>query len=305
MAKVKKPQQRFGIGEWYGRSFALLSAEERKRFADLQKIKRRQRQPQPCPFQSLPGKQSPCTKESGVCSLRLYVKTGDDVRFADPPRNELRCTCPNRFKEADDVYRWVAEEMLGTSGPMILKEIPFLDSTIQAGEDDEPSSVGMIDNILVVPDSSPLNWCALEIQAVYFSGTGMDRDFEHIRNFTGTGIPFPAGNRHPDYRSSAPKRLMPQLQIKVPSLRRWGKKMAVVIDRDFFKNMGPMQTVPDKSNCDVAWFIVRFDESQGQARLVRDDIHLTTLEGSVEGLTAGLPVSLAVFEQRMRTRMTT
>src|ERR1700681_998515 len=98
-------------------------------------------------------------------------------------------------------------------------------------------------------------------------------------------LPFPFANRHPDYRSSAPKRLMPQLQIKVPSLRRWGKKMAVVVDQDFFRNMGPMQAARDVSNCDVIWFVVKFDESQGEARIVPDMIHLTTLEHSVEGLT--------------------
>ncbi len=131
----------------------------------------------------------------------------------------------------------------------------------------------------------------------------MSKDFAAIRSHDGPGIPFPAANRHPDYRSSAPKRLMPQLQIKVPSLRRWGKKMAVVIDRDFFRNMGPMLYVKDVSNCDVAWFIVRFDESKQDAVLVEEEVRYTTLEQSVEGLTAGTPVSLTEFETRMRTKM--
>jgi hypothetical protein len=64
---------------------------------------------------------------------------------------------------------------------------------------------------------------------VYFYGASMTAEFKMLRYHEAAGVPFLAGHR-PDYRSSGPKRLMPQLQIKVPSLRRWGKKMAVVVD---------------------------------------------------------------------------
>jgi len=95
--------------------------------------------------------------------------------------------------------------------------------------------LGTFDNLLVVPNTEPLQWCAIEKQAVYFSGDRMNRDFEGVLSYRGRGIPFPAGKRRPDYRSSGPKRLMPQLQMKVPWFRRWGKKMAVVVDVDFFQ----------------------------------------------------------------------
>src|SRR5262249_29127554 len=75
------------------------------------------------------------------------------------------------------------------------------------------------------PNADPLRWCALEIQAVYFSGKSMGREFAAIAQHEGLAIPFPAAHRRPDYRSSGPKRLMPQLQIKVPHCdgggRRW------------------------------------------------------------------------------------
>ena len=82
---------------------------------------------------------------------------------------------------------------------------------------------------------------------------------------------------------------MPQLQIKIPTLRRWGKKMAVVVDRAFFDSIGEMIRVADISNADIAWFIVRFDEKAGERRshMVLDEVRLTTLERSVEGLTGG------------------
>jgi hypothetical protein len=96
---------------------------------------------------------------------------------------------------------------------------------------------------------------------------------------------------------------MPQLQIKVPTLRRWGKKMAVVVDRRFFDAMGEMDDVADVSNCDIAWFVVDYDEAGTRAVLRRDFVRFTTLERAVEGLTGGHPVILAVFEQKIRAKL--
>ena len=131
----------------------------------------------------------------------------------------------------------------------------------------------------------------------------MKKDFQGILDLAPSEEPFPAGRRQPDYRSSGPKRLMPQLQIKVPTLRRWGKKMAVVVDRGFFDAMGKMDTVRHVSNCDIAWFVVRYDEKGTMATLARDEVYLTTLETSVEGLTAGIPVDLDTFEQRILAKI--
>lgn len=44
-------------------------------------------------------------------------------------------------------------------------------------------------------------------------------------------------------------------------MRRWGKKMAVVVDRDFFEQLAPMSRVRDVSNCDIAWFILGYEEA--------------------------------------------
>ena len=98
---------------------------------------------------------------------------------------------------------------------------------------------------------------------------------------------------------------MPQLQIKVPTLRRWGRKMAVVVDRAFFDSIGEMDNVTDLSNADIAWFVVRFEEVPGSpySRLVRDEVRYTTLERSVDGLTGGKPVPKTVFEERVRAKM--
>src|SRR5579859_5370589 len=150
--------------------------------------------------------------------------------------------------------------MLGCDNPLHIGQIGFLDrlpSEVVVSKD-----VGRIDNVLVVPDSQPMHWCAMEVQSVYFQGRAMRNDFELIASHKGPTLPFPKVIRRPDYRSSGPKRLMPQLQIKVPSLRRWGKKMAVVVDRPFFESLGKMEEVKDVSSCDIAWFIVQYEEKE-------------------------------------------
>jgi hypothetical protein len=170
--------------------------------------------------------------------------------------------------------------------------------------DTKSEDVGNIDVVLVNAGSPFLNWCALEIQAVYFSGEKMSLLFEHIKSFDGSGIPFPDKVRRPDYRSSGPKRLMPQLQIKVPTLRRWGKKMAVVVDVPWFEtNVVGVETVGDISNSDIAWFLVDFVESTDPATLIVKGPELQTLERAVEGLTGGAPVTLAEFESKIRTKL--
>src|SRR5712692_9888403 len=123
--------------------------------------------------------------------------------------------------------------MLGTQTPRVIREIPFLqklrEEVPQEGDEKpgEGDFIGRIDNILVHPDmTAGLNWCALEMQAVYFSGKSMQWEFRDIEEHP-EELRFPVKNRHPDFRSSGPKRLLPQLQTKVPELTTWGKKMAI------------------------------------------------------------------------------
>lgn len=270
------------------------------------------RQPRVCPFQAHK-EGAVCSKDGGVCSLRLYSyephqetgrATGSPV---EGPRGLLRATCPYRFHHGLEIIRWVGETILGDPDPALAGEAGFLESSATAdgvGGDD----VGRLDMVLVKshsPGDSPIEWCALEIQAVYFSGDSMRGEFKAFADESVDWVVFPAGRRRPDYRSSAPKRLMPQLQIKVPTLRRWGRKMAVVVDRPFFDSVGEMDNVEDLSNADIAWFVVRFEEASGakSGRIVRDEVRYTTLERSVEGLTGGKPVSKAAFEERIRKKL--
>lgn len=313
MARTPKDlSPRFGIGEWFGNNLIAMSGTERRELASQTLNAKQDRQAQPCPFQGR-RPEAVCSKDGGVCSLRLYahVKHPETGRAMGVPvegrQGELRATCPYRFHDDLEVFKWVGETILGDSNPKLVGEVGFLEAgatTDNLGGDD----VGRIDMVLVSNNTvpgAPMAWTALEIQAVYFSGNAMKGEFEAFNDVAVDWVIFPAGRRRPDYRSSGPKRLMPQLQIKVPTLRRWGKKMAVVVDRAFFDSIGEMDNVADISNADVAWFIVKFEEDEGQrrVRIVRDEVRFTTLERSVEGLTGGKPVPLPVFETRINEKI--
>ena len=309
--QTRQPTPRFGIAEWFGRDIVEMTPEDRRGIAQDLLRPKKERAPRPCPFQSRKDG-AICSKEGGVCSLRLYapdLETETTPLKAKPvegPTGALRVTCPYRFHDELEILHWVGETILGDKNPMIAAEVGFLEgSPLLDGE--EGDDVGRLDMILVKSSPSPeaLHWAALEIQAVYFSGDAMRGDFESMLDPLLHYLPFPKGRRRPDYRSSGPKRLMPQLQIKVPTLRRWGKKMAVVVDRPFFDSIGEMDHVADISNADIAWFVVGFEKnvSTGLMRLVRDEVRFTTLERSVEGLTGGKPVPLPVFEDRIRTKL--
>ncbi len=286
----KKSSARYGVGELYGFDFSLLSA------SDIRKLSSVQCKSQVCPFKS---NSKPCNKAGGVCSLRRFVKERNDVVSSD--EGSLVATCPSRFYDNSVALSWAGQTLLGTDSPLVLTELPFLMSTSGSGSD--AVTVGKIDMVLVDPDTTKLRWCALEIQSVYFSGASMSKDFNVMKKWKGPGIPFPQGKRRPDFRSSGPKRLMPQLQIKVPTVSRWGKKMAVVVDRPFWESLGTIQEVDDVSNCDIAWFVMDYQHDGSRFCMQPAGLHLTTLDRAVEGLTGGKPTSLVAFEDSLRAKL--
>lgn len=253
-----------------------------------------------CPFRSNPGSERMCSKPGGVCSLHKYDMDEDgSLRLGA----SLITTCPHRFLEDGAILSWVGEVLLGTSQPLVVRELPFL---IRQDDDDGDHKVaGKIDRVLVNVSGGRLQqWCALEMQAVYFSGHKMGGELEKLRANLGERPVFPAGRRHPDFRSSGPKRLMPQLQTKVPTIARWGKKTAVVIDRAFWDSLGRIGLERDLSNCEIVWFVVDYESTAGgRFRLVRGSTFYSTLSSAVSGLTGGRPVSLDEFEALIRSRI--
>ena len=72
-----------------------------------------------------------------------------------------------------------------------------------------------------------------------------------------------------------------------------GKKMVVVVDKHSTSPWGTWRRSGDLSSGDIAWFTVDFEEdhASGRFKLVRDSVHVTTLERATEGLTGGSPVT--------------
>lgn len=265
----------------------------------------------PCPFRQEADPDARCNKKGGVCTLRPYTRVIDNKVTAEPPFVTM---CPNRFWQNNEIFRWVGQEVIGTSKPTLIREVDFLERLTPSTAGDEPSAgsedpataasegkegkpVGRIDLVLMHPDNVA-EWCALELQGVYFSGEGMPSHLAQYGANADGGLVWPDKIRRPDWRSSGPKRLMPQLQTKIPTLRRWGKKMAAVIDKPFYEQLGKFTPIPHLSNADIAWFVVEYDHETGEMKLA--DRVFTTLESSVEGLTAGLPKSRQDFEDKLK-----
>lgn len=289
MVRGKVVNRRFGIGEWYGHHIESIAADEKVRYAKITKTKK-----EPCPFRPAGAM---CNKKGGVCSFALYCMDKTGRVFLDPDYPDLVTLCPMRFWENNRVFKAIGHEILDRGSPILVKEIGFLRSIPGIGGKSR-DRVGRIDMVLAnLSETGDLrDWCAIELQAVYFSGGGMKSEFEAISE-NPDGLSFPTTIRRPDFRSSGPKRLMPQLQIKVPTLRRWGIRMAIVVDRPFFASIASMRKVPHLSNADIAWFVISYGKDSRKLKV--DRIVLTTLEDSVEGLTAGTPVTKKEFESEL------
>ncbi|MGH9794959.1 MAG: NotI family restriction endonuclease [Candidatus Acidiferrales bacterium] len=303
--KELEPEHRFGIGEWYGKSFAHMPGDERRQFAALQHIPKEQRPKQACPFLSRPGKSADCHKEGGICSLRSYERsrlTGE-VKI-DSRRSTLITICPSRFEQNGTIHRWVNDVVLPNDNAISIGETPFLRRAPKATDTKESTrKAGRIDNILVVPATDPLRWCPIEKQAVYFSGKRMMLDFQVIATAVGDAIPFPVLRRRPDYRSSSAKRLLPQLETKVTALSKWGKKTAVVVDEDFFREFTPMEEEQHITNSEIIWFVVRYELQTDRFTLIKGFTRMATLKNAIQAVVAAQPIPQPEFEQTLKTKL--
>jgi hypothetical protein len=297
-SKKTRIRARYSIGEWYGAAFERLSAKQRQDQAKVD-VDAKTITGLNCPFQD----NRICTKKGGVCSLRKYEQVGDQPVI---PTGPLITTCPNRFLEDGRIFRWIGETILQTGEPIVLGQIGFLDRLRppeEIIEEDSRDFIGRIDNVLVHPTKRPIEWCAVELQAVYFSGKSMNQEFTMLAARQYTEIPFPAAHRRPDWRSSGPKRLLPQLQTKVPTIRTWGKKMAVVIDEAFFGSLVGLAPERHLSNAEIVWFVVKYALKSNRWKLTPKEVAFSQLDTSVKALTGGVPLSRERFEAQLEEKL--
>ncbi len=251
----------------------------------------------PCPFK--PG-QPACSKAGGVCSIQLYDE-GPNGRIGESLGAPV-ITCPARFEQDRLLVRWLAE-IVGFSPDeaKVARKIPFMQSVTT----DKPA--GKIDLIVAKTEGDRLEWYGLEIQAVYFSGQGMSSQFQILETDEDTVPPYPNHTRRPDWRSSSAKRLMPQLQVKVPTVRRWNSKLAVAVDQPFFDSIGGPSANPtqDINDGDIIWLVPRlsWDGTQGRFRLSRGHWEVLTLEDSNDKLLAARTIARDSFETALVERL--
>ena len=284
---------RYGIGEWYGQQFLSLSPSQRRHLA-LVALGEANEIPQ-CPFQQ---GQPTCNKRGGVCSLHRYTH-GKDGRLGDPVGGHV-IVCPARFDEDRLLICWLAE-IVGFSPEetLIAREVPFMQGT------NTKRPAGKIDLVVAKTSNDVVLWHGLEIQAVYFSGKRMQSEFDSLLYDTHETPPYPTAIRRPDWRSSSAKRLMPQLQIKAPTLRRWGSKVAVAVDRPFFESVGGPSPNPsrDLNDGDIIWLVPQIVVEGGHPRLSRWHWEVLTLEASTEKLLAASTVQREAFERTLLSKL--
>lgn len=307
---------RYGIADWYGHDLASLTPAQRQnlgRIAVAQAFEDNLDRAPPCPFLANLTPGARCNKAGGVCAIRRYRP---DLGGQGLPMvgDRIVTLCPARFLQplatGASLFQVIGDKMLGVTAPIVVKETPFLR---KIGEGDAARAAehgpkaGRIDWILVDPASltaPELQWCAVETQSLYFSGTTMQKEFLAYAQAPGPLL-YPVGKRRPDYRSSGPKRLLPQLAVKVPVLRNWGKKMVVIVDRYFLDNMNTLadafprakNDVERRDNAEVAWVVVDYD---AQLHLMLHAIHYTTLDASRHALNATDPLSKADFTRALK-----
>lgn len=191
-----------------------------------------------CPFRG-----DACTKSSkknplGVCSL-------SDGSVA-------ASTCPVRFTEGDRIFKDAARLAFGAGCSFgVFPEVKVL--KIPAEGVAKERKIGKVDFVLGKTVAGEVtDFAALEVQAVYFSGSEIRTPMKYYLKHG--HLDLENSDRRPDFRSSAQKRLMPQLQLKVPVFRRWGKKFFVVVDSVFFSALPSFkQTTP--ANSEITWLV--------------------------------------------------
>lgn len=286
---------RYGIAEWYGEPFERMPQGRRRELAGCALGTDEGKAPA-CPFQQ-GGR--PCSKKGGVCSIRPYRKyLGSHLhdRLGEPAGPPV-ITCPRRFEQDNLVPKWLARIVgFNPTQSYLAREVPFMRHPSTA------RPAGRIDLVVAGGNAPSSRWFGLEIQAVYFSGRGMGSDFELLASDEGTLPPASTQVRRPDWRSSSAKRLMPQLQIKAPTLRRWGTKLAVAVDAEFFEAIGGRSSSPsrDLDEGDILWLVPQIDENY---QLKQRHWEVLSLEDSSRKLLAAETVKRREFEQALRDRL--
>ncbi len=190
-----------------------------------------------CPFRN-----APCTKSSkadpiGICSLS--------------DGGEAATLCPVRFVERDIIFKDAARLAFGENIRIgVFPEVRILEIK-KSRTKRKNTKIGKVDYLIgKIEGDQVIDFAAVEVQAVYFSGKEIRSSLKYYME--NGSFELHNSDRRPDFRSSAQKRLVPQLQLKIPVFRRWGKKVFIVVDSLFFKSL-PTFEETTHANSEVTW----------------------------------------------------
>lgn len=220
-----------------------------------------------CPFLEHACRKQSATNPLGICS------------YTDGTTATV--VCPARFREQNRLFIDAAKAAFGSNKRILgVPEVRLLQLP------DSNKRVGKIDYVIALlgTDDEIIDFAALEVQAVYVSGDSSRGPFEH---YLRTGGNHSSARRRPDFRSSAQKRLMPQLSLKVPVFRRWGKRFFVAVDASFSAEMPRLRTV-EKDNAEITWLVYPFARDE-QGFAMGEPAVYHTLWDDVTSLREGHP----------------
>lgn len=222
-----------------------------------------------CPFHNSSGIN--CTKSSatdpiGVCSIY--------------EGNKVVATCPVRFREDFQIISDAAKFFFPAQHYIALTEARLKDM--------HGKSAGNIDIVIASIDENGeiLDFGAVEVQAVYITGNVRKVFEKYMENpKINYKMDWPSKNYpSPDYLSSSRKRLAPQLIYKGSILHKWGKKMAVIVDENFFNQLPKLEDI-DQESADIAWMIYGFQKIKGKYILRQKKIKYTRFEDALSKIT--------------------
>ncbi len=222
----------------------------------------------PCPIRG-----NDCAKQSrknplGICS------------FTDG--HSATVVCPARFLEGGTIFRDAAALAFGHGVTCVaVPEVRLLEVTRKTRK----TKIGKVDFLIAkIEGDRAVDFAALEVQAVYISGESIRPAYER---YLKTGDLTEDSMRRPDFRSSAQKRLMPQLALKVPIFRRWGKRFFVAVDKTFFQAL-PQIEEQSQGNSEITWLSYDFKKQpSGGYRMQRPTVIHTIWDDVQEALREG------------------
>lgn len=244
-----------------------------------------------CPF-----KNGACNKAGGeggrlgVCSL---LTGAEDAPIYEP-------VCPSRFLDGGVVKKELEEFMIGGQTGVLIPEGHLSVKTPNG----TTLPAGSVDWVLAeIKDQALLGYGAVEFQAVYTTGGGVQKAYKAF--MAGQDTPERERGSLPDYRSSGRKRLTPQLQAKGKVFADNGIKQAVVLSEGLyeseFKQALTGAAVTEKES-DFLWLVVKAAPGEKVTLKVVHKLY-STYEKTLASLQGPTTPDLGLFEEGLKRKL--